>query len=68
MAKGKITEYIEGEGGYIKPDEEEETFPFEVADLRKPEDKKALREGVRVLFQLEGGMAGISAKDIVVLN
>lgn len=68
MTTGKIISYTEQEGGYIQSDNDEETYPFTLEDLSNLAQAKSVRIGMRVRFELEGGMAGISAKEIVLLN
>lgn len=59
MTRGTIISYDpEQEEGYIDPDEGDERIPFDQESLEDFPADQIPKEGARVSFVVEGGMAG----------
>ncbi len=68
MTTGKIIKYDEEDGGYIQPDDGGDKLPFTRSDLTAATQEQTLHEGDRVTFDVEGGLAGVGAKNISLIE
>lgn len=65
MTRGTIIAYDDDTGeGYIKPDDEHDRIPFDRDSLMEFERTERPQPGDRVAFEIEGGMAGLWAKNV----
>lgn len=65
MTYGTIEEYDRDNGhGNILPEHGGDTIPFDRDSLAEGEDPDALSEGTRVIYEVIGGLAGISASKV----
>lgn len=65
MTRGTVVDYDdENEQGYIKPDAEDDRIPFDRASLIDFDRGERPKAGERVAFEIEGGLAGLWAKNV----
>lgn len=68
VTTGKIVEYDKEDGGYIQPDDGSNKIPFLQEDLKASFREHLFKEGDRVQYDVEGGLAGLKAKDISLID
>ena len=65
MRTGTVASYDPDTGnGLIRPDDSDDTIPFNTDSLNDPAMKDRLYEGDRVRFGVEGGLAGLICTDL----
>lgn len=63
MMTGTVASFdAESGDGYIIPDGEDEKLPFDAEVVEDYDPGDPIRVGEKVLYEVEGGMAGIMAK------
>jgi len=65
MTEGKVVSYdAESHEGNIHPDDEEDEIPFYSDGIKDEATRARLKEGDRVRFNIEGGMAGLVCVEV----
>ncbi len=65
MTRGRVIAYDESsEQGYIQPDDDHDRIPFDRKSLVDFAQGERPSAGDRVSFDIEGGMAGLWAKNV----
>lgn len=65
MTRGTVISYdADEETGYIDPDDGDDRIPFDKNSLEGFERGAGPKEGDRVSFMVEGGLAGIYASSV----
>lgn len=65
MASGTIKSYDRDNGnGYIAPEHGGDAIPFDKGSLAEGEHTDDLRPGDRVLYEVDGGLAGVMATHV----
>ena len=65
MTRGTVVKYDDAsEEGYIKPDEEHDRIPFDRESLAGFALGERPQAGDRVSFEIDGGLAGLWAKNV----
>ena len=65
MTRGTVVDYDDDrEQGYIEPDDDHDRIPFDKKSLVDFKQGERPRTGDRVSFEIEGGMAGLWARNV----